>query len=95
MPIAGDVLHVDRVDFRPAKAEDFGEPGSRAVRIDNCNGAAIFQRRDQRAGRGRRMRVRQCLVQRVAAADIVEGLDAQSHSETLHRDAVGAAPGPL
>ena len=90
---AGDILDIDRVDLRPAEAEDLAEPGRRAVRIDNRDRAARFQRSDQRARRGRRMRVRQRLVQRVAAADIVEGLDAQSHSGTLHRDAAARSTG--
>ena len=92
---SGDILDIYRFDLHPAKAEDLAEPGSRAVRIDNRDRTALFQRSDQRARRGRRMRVRQRLVQRVAAANVVEGLDAQSHSGTLHRDAAGRSTGSV
>ena len=83
-----------RLAIRP-KPKISPNPRSRAVRIDNRDRTAFCQRSDQRARRGRRMRVRQRLVQRVAAANVVEGLDAQSHSGTLHRDAAARSTGSV
>ena len=83
-----DVLDVDAGDIDIRQPEDLGEPFGGAERIDDRGRRPRRQRGDQRTSMLRRVRVGQRLIKRVAAANIVEGLDAQGHGgRILHRAA--------
>ncbi len=85
-----DVLNIDSGQLDTGESEDLGEPFGGAERIDDCGRGMRGECADERASRPGGMRVRQRLIERVAAANVVEGLDAQSHARRiLHRPEAG------
>src|SRR5207302_584325 len=87
---AGHVLDIDSGDVDAVQRENLGKAFGRAMRVDDRDRAATGEPFGDRAAACGRVRVGQRLVQRVAAADVVKGLDAQRHAPryyTLRRDA--------
>ena len=81
-----NILDIDIGDLDGRDAEDLGETFGGAERIDDCGRRARGERRNQRTARRGGMRVGQRLIKRVAAAEVVKGLDAQGHGRRiLHR----------
>ena len=77
-----DARHIrdkDLGDLDAVQPENLGEPLRRAMRIDDRGRSVAGESHTQRARRLCRMRVGQRLIERVAAAEIIEGFDAQRH----------------
>ena len=80
------ILDVNAGDLDLRQSENLGEPFRCAIRIDDRDRRLPREPGQQRARRLGRMRVGQRFIQRVPAAEIVEGLDAQRHDHPiLHR----------
>ena len=86
----GDLLDIDPGNVERRQVEQLGKPFGGALRVDDRHLAIALEAVDQRAAGRRGERVRQRLVERVAAADIVERVDAQGHPRILRDNSDGA-----
>src|SRR5262249_44197167 len=77
------VLHIHIYDVDIIEREDLGKTGCGALWIDDGGGGPLRELLDKFTPGGSNMRMRQRLVENVAAAGIVEGLDAQGHGGSI------------
>ena len=88
-----DVLDIDPNNVERGEVEQFRKALGRALWIDDRDLAVMRQAIEQLPSGSGSRRVRERLVKRIAAANIVECVDAQTHRLILHGAVVGRSVG--